>query len=204
MSATKTWIERKRRSMEPIAPDARAAALTVAGCLVIGGVVTIVSAWSLLMCNLGGELGRAYCNYELGIGGLATLLAGVAVFAGVTIAWRALMRPVDVQGGRGWRWGQGVVLTMSSVVIALMLPTYSCPDGYELTPVFNWCGNGEDLISHPQTNLGWRLLIVAGGVVVGAIVARARRLPWIVSSVLTVGVFGVSLTWLLKDAIGLL
>lgn len=203
MSATKTWLAQKRRSLDPIAPDGRAAALTVAACLFIGGVVTIANAWSLLMCNLGGELGRAYCSYELGVGGLTTMLAGIAVVGGATIAWRALLRPLDPDGGAGWRWGQGIVVMASSVVIALLVPLYSCPEGYELTAVFNWCGNGEDLIRDPPSNLAWKLAIVAGGLAVGTIVARARRLPWPISSVITVAVFGGALTWLLVVAIGL-
>jgi hypothetical protein len=194
----------RREELEPLSVRGRAAGITAGACLALAGLGLMPSAWAALTCPLGGEQGRTLCSRTVGIGGLTELFAIGLLLGGCAILWRTARRPIDPDGLSGWTWGEGIAIVASGLTIALLIPTFHCPPGYELTPVFHACHSTTmtpELILHPPTWLGWKFGVTAGAVALGLIVGRWRRLPWPVASVLTVAWVGAA-TWYLADTTG--
>jgi hypothetical protein len=195
-----------RDELEPLSVRGRAAGITVGGCMILAGVWFMWSSWAPLTCPLGGELGRAVCSHAVGVGGLLFMF-GLALFiAGAAVLWRTGRRLVVSDGLSGWTWGEGIAIVAGGLAIAFLIPTYHCPAGYELTPVFHVCSSATqvpEIIVHPPTWLAWKFGIAAGAIVVGIVVARWRSLPWPIASVVTVAAAGVATWYLAETTVGL-
>ncbi len=130
----------------------------------------------------------------------------VLLIAGAAILWHTGRRLIVADGPSGWTWGEGIAIAAGGLMIALLIPTYHCPAGYELTPVFHVCTSATqvpEVIVHPPTWLAWKFGIAAAAIVVGIVVARWRALPWPIASVLTVAVAGAASWYLADKAVGL-
>jgi hypothetical protein len=195
-----------REELEPVSVRGRAAGLTTGVCTLLSGITLIWAAWPALTCPLGGDLGRAICSRMSGTGGLIVMLGLAFTIAGVAIVWRIARRLIHPDGASGWTWGEGLAIIVAGITTALLIPTFHCPAGYELTPVFHWCRSSTqlpELISHPPTWMWWKVGIAVGAVVGGVIVARWRRLPWPVASILTVAVVAPATWYLAQRTVGL-
>ncbi|HTG48674.1 MAG TPA: hypothetical protein VK646_13575 [Actinomycetota bacterium] len=193
----------RRSQLEPLSRRGKAAALTTGGCLVIAGVAMIVSAWAELTCPLGGEEGRAICQHMTGVGGVFVMLGILAILAGAVALVSGLRRPVDEAVGlSGWTRAEGLLVAFAGITIAMLIPTYHCPVGYKLTPVFHVCTSPSAIINDPPTWLGWKVLVAVVGLALAIVVARWRRLPWPVASAATVLLFGGAAGWLIQTAVG--
>jgi len=196
----------RREDLEPLSVRGRAAGITTGSCAVLAGLVLMWAAWDALTCPLSGEEGTAICNRSAGLGGLIEMFALGLFVSGCAILWRTGRRLVTEDGLSGWTWGEGIAIAASGLTIGLLIPTFHCPAGYQLTAVFHVCRGATmtpEIIVHPPTWLGWKVGAVAAGIVVGIVVARWRRLPWPVASVVTIAAVGGA-TWYLADkAIGL-
>jgi hypothetical protein len=193
----------RREDLEPLSIRGRAAGLTTGGCASLAGLFLMWSAWRPLTCPLGGEEGRAVCSRAVGIGGLMEMFSLGVFLGGCAILWRTGRRLIAPDGLSGWTWGEGLAIVVSGLTVALLIPTFHCPTGYELTPVFHVCASRTmtpAILNHPPTWLAWKFGIAAAGVVVGIVVGKWRRLPWPVASVLTVASVGAA-TWFLADRV---
>jgi hypothetical protein len=195
-----------RDELEPLSVRGRAAGITTGACMLLAGVWFMWSSWASLTCPLGGELGRAVCSRAVGVGGLLFMF-GLALFiGGAAILWRMGRRLLVSDGSSGWTWGEGTAIVAGGLTLALLIPTYHCPAGYALTPVFHVCQSRTqvpELIVHPPTWLAWKFGIAAASIVVGILVARWRPLPWPIASALTVAVVGVATWYLAETSVGL-
>jgi hypothetical protein len=193
----------RREDLEPLSVRGRAAGLTTGVSAALAGLFLMWSAWAPLTCPLGGDEGRAVCSRAVGIGGLMEMGALGLFLGGCAIVWRTGRRLIDPDGLSGWTWGEGVSIAVSGVTIALLIPTFHCPAGYELTPVFHFCTSRTmtpEILSHPPTWLAWKFGIAVAAVVLGIVVGKWRRLPWPIASVLTVASVGAA-TWYLADKV---
>jgi hypothetical protein len=195
-----------RDELEPLSVRGRAAGITMGASMVLAGVWFMWSSWASLTCPLGGARGRAVCSRAVGVGGLLFMF-GLALFiAGAAVLWRTGRRPVVSDGLSGWTWGEGIAIVVGGLTIALLIPTYHCPAGYVLTPVFHVCHSVTqipEIIVHPPTWLAWKFGIAAASIIVGVVVARWRPLPWPIASVLTIAVVGSAAWYLAETTVGL-
>jgi hypothetical protein len=195
-----------RDALEQISPRARAAGITVGGCLLLSGLTLLWAAWHSLRCGLLGAVGQTICSRAMGLGGLISLLALGLVAAGAGIVWRTGRRPVDAEGPAGWIAGEGISVAFAGVLIALLIPTLHCPAGYEMTTVFHACRSTTQtpaLILHPPTWMAWKLVVAGAAVVLGIVIARWRSLPWPVASIVTVGTMAAATLLLADRTVGL-
>ena len=195
-----------REELEPVSARGRAAGLTTGACALLAGFWLMFSSWTALTCPLGGARGRAICSHTTGIGGLMSLFAIGLSIAGAGILWRTGRRLVIPDGPSGWMWGEGVAIVAGGLTIALTIPTFHCPAGYELTTVFHACRSAirvPELIVHAPTWLAWKFGVAAASVVVGVVVARWRRLPWPVASAVTSIVVASAAWYLAERTVGL-
>jgi len=193
-----------RDQLMPISVRGRAAGLTTGICMVLAGGALSWSALDSPGCTR--EVSVTACARATGIEGLIVMVGVALSIGGVVIVWRTSRRLVAPDGSSGWTWGEGLAVIAGGVVLSLLIPTYHCPAGYELIPVFQECRSSTQvpaLILHPPTWLGWKLGIAAGSIGLGLVIARWRRLPWPLASAITVAVVGVA-TWFFADkAVGL-
>jgi hypothetical protein len=195
-----------RDELEPLSVRGRAAGITMGACLVLAGGWFMLASWASLTCPLGGEQGRAVCSHAVGVGGLLFMFGFALFVGGAAVLWRTGRRLVVPDGLSGWTWGEGIAIVAAGLTIALLIPTFHCPAGYELTPVFHVCRSAThvpELIVNPPTWLAWKFGIVAGAIVAGVVVAWWSRLPWPVASVLTVAVVGAATWYLAETTVGL-
>jgi hypothetical protein len=195
-----------RDELEPLSVRGRAAGLTVGACVLVSGLVLVWASWHALRCGLGGVAGQTICNQVMGLGGMVSMLGLALAAAGAGVLWRTGRRLVAPDASSGWMVGEGTVIAIAGVVIGLLIPTYHCPSGYEMTSVFHACRSTTqvpELILHPPTWIAWKFGVAAAAIVLGVAVARWRRLPWPIASVLTVAVVGVATFSLAKTSVGL-
>jgi len=191
----------RREDLEPLSVRGRAAGLTTGGCAVLAGLGLMWSAWAALTCPLGGDEGRTVCSRIVGVGGLMEMFAVGLFLGGCAIVWRTSRRLIAADGLSGWTWGEGVAIAASGLTIGMLIPTFHCPAGYELTPVFHVCASRTmtpEILNHPPTWLAWKLGIAVAGIVLGIIVGKWRRLPWPVASVCTFASVAAA-TWYLAE-----
>lgn len=158
--------------------------------MLVVGATSIWASWAELTCPYGGPGGRAYCSTTVAVGGLFTMGGLIVVAAGVAVTWSVGRRPVSSDGGDGWTWGQGALVTLGILVIAALVRRYWCPPGTQLTDVFPLCVGPDDRFA--AGDRFWiKLGIRVAAPVVGLVVARWRMLPWPLTSALTLAVVGV-------------
>jgi len=190
-----------REELEPLSVRGRAAGYTTGACALGAGIWLMWSSWTALTCPLGGVRGRALCSSTTGLGGLMFMFGAGLAIAGAAVLWRTTRRLVDPGGLSGWTWGEGVAIIAGGLTLALMIPMYHCPAGYDLTVVFHSCRSTTQIpefIVHAPTRSGWKLGVAAAALALGLVVARWRRIPWPVASLVTAAVVG-SATWYLAE-----
>jgi hypothetical protein len=134
----------------------------------------------------------------VGVGGLISLLGLAAAALGAIIFRKVLIRPGSTTGGSGWTAGWGILFALGGVVAVTRLPTLICPDGFELDQLFELCirqGERVEATSHMLEK--WLLVLFA--VVLGVVLAKARRIPSAVATVLTVVAWVGGMALLLVD-----
>jgi hypothetical protein len=72
-----------------------------------------------------------------------------------------------------------------------------------LTPVFHVCASSAAVITDPPTWTGWKLTAAVAGLVLGVVVARWRRIPWPLGSLVTVASVGGAAWYLIQMTVGL-
>ncbi len=195
-----TWLARRRRTIDPISTRGRAAALTTGAVLFIGGAITVWASWAELTCNVGGRGGRAQCRTTVGVGGMFVMFGLAAAIGGAIALWRAFLRPLDDDGSDGWVAGEVVLVVVSLAAMAIVgIDLWSCPSGYDLARSFAVCIDPADPGSRidPSSHLVDKLLVAGAALPLGAFVWW-RRVPWLVTSVVTIGVSA----WALVVVIG--
>jgi len=191
-------------TLPTISGRGRAAEITCGLCLLLGGIFTIWSSWYELTCPFGGVQGRAFCSYTVGMGGSFALGGLIAAAIGAAITWFGFVRPSAPDGGQGWCVAEGVLIAASAVTIAMLIPTLHCPAGYVLTRVVQICVGPTDPGDRlaPLSRIWGKLGVAAAGLALGWVVARWRRLPWPVASVLTAATVGAAAALLIERSVG--
>jgi hypothetical protein len=166
------------------------------------GIALVWSAWYELTCPLGGPRGTSICAHTVGVGGLTVMLGALLVVVGSGVLWRTSRRLLDPDGSSGWTWGEGLSVAVAGFTVAIMIPTYHCPAGYVLTPVFHACASPTSIIVDPPTWIGWKLAAAAAGIALGLVIARWRRIPWPLGSVVTVASVAGATWYLIQMSVG--
>jgi len=96
------------------------------------------------------------------------MLGALLVVVGSGVLWRTSRRLLEPEGSSGWTWGEGFSVAVAGLAVAITIPTYHCPAGYVLTPVFHACASPTSIIIDPPTRIGWKLAVAALGLVLGA------------------------------------
>jgi hypothetical protein len=196
--------ERSRR-LEPVSPRGRAAQITVGACVGLAGAFTVWSAWAELTCPYGGPAGREWCRTTVGVGGLFVMAGIVAAVLGAIVLWGGIRRPLDPGGSDGWRWGEAALIVAAGLVFGLqVIDPVVCPDGYRLATGFDLCIAEDDAAVRVEatSQLARQLAAVAGGLILGIVVATWRRLPWVVGAAITVGATVLGTSWFIRDTVG--
>lgn len=172
-------------TQEAIAPAGRIAALTTAGCCMVAGVVLAVRMIGPAGCD---ELG---CQQEAAAAALLIMLAIALVVFGAVVVVHVFRRPLDDDGEQGWFWGLGVVFLLTSIAVAVLVPTATCPQGGSPDLTLEMCLSGRDRL--PMSSWLWlERSIVAAGVVGAVVLARWRWFVW-VNVTVVVGAFAITL-----------
>jgi len=174
----------------PLPPEtlrAKAAHLTVGGCMVAIAGLFLWSAWDEVNCVAGEMTSSGPCGIGLTSGGtLAVVGIGLLLIGGIVL-FRGLRRPIgDRDAGDGWRIGQAVVVMVSGAVLALMIPRYACPADTTLSPVFHYCVNPTHNSPAPSPGLPWKFAAVGVGIAIGVLLIRWRSMPWWLASIVVV------------------
>ena len=193
----------RREDLEPISLRGRAAGITTGLCCSAVGIALVWSAWYELTCPLGGPRGTSICAHTVGIGGLVVMLGALLFVVGSGVVWRTSRRLLDADGSSGWTWGEGLSVAVAGFTVAITIPTYHCPAGYVLTPVFHVCASSAAVITDPPTWMDWKLAAAVAGLVLGVVVARWRRIPWPLGSLVTVASVGGAAWYLIQMSVGL-
>jgi hypothetical protein len=168
--------------------------VTVGVCMLAGGGLFIVSAWDELNCVAGELTSSGTCG--IGLTSAATLVVvGIfLVLIGGIVLFRAIRRPVNEDGGDGWRVGQAVLVMICGALTALMIPLQRCPAGTTLSPVFRFCVNQDVSYPAPSPGLPWKIAAVIGGIVIGVLMIRWRSMPiWVATVIVVAASIGTSL-----------
>ena len=116
------------------------------------------------------------------------------VIIGCIVLYRSIRRPVDEDGGDGWRVGQGIVVMICGVLMALMIPLFRCPPGTTLSPVFRFCTNREVAFPAPDPGLPWKVAAFAAGIAIGVLLIRWRSMPiWLATAIVIAACLGTTL-----------
>ena len=130
-------------------------------------------------------------------------VALIAVVAGAIVLTRGLRRPVDPNGGTGWRLGPGFLVIASGILLSMMVPRFACPAGYTLSPVFRFCVSADRSYPAPSPGAPYKLGALAFGLVVGLVLLFWRRAPWWLPPVVAVVVFAGTVGYTLQRSVGL-
>jgi hypothetical protein len=131
------------------------------------------------------------------------MLGALLVVVGSGVLWRTSRRLLEPEGSSGWTWGEGFSVAVAGLAVAITIPTYHCPAGYVLTPVFHACASPTSIIIDPPTRIGWKLAVAAVGLVLGLVLARWRRIPWPLGSALTVATVAGATWYSIQMSVGL-
>ncbi|HEU4355529.1 MAG TPA: hypothetical protein VFT27_08070 [Actinomycetota bacterium] len=137
-----------------ISPEGRVAGLTLAGVLVVSGIVVIVAGWDELWrrCSASSE----GCATSAAAASLAALGSVAAIVAGGWIWWRIGRRPVHPEGSPRFVVGIAVLFALGLLLLAWRIPAFTCELG-RFDEVL-------DLCMHPPTTsepVHWSLLRLA-------------------------------------------
>jgi hypothetical protein len=183
--------------------QAKAGHLTVGACLLLGGVAAVAASWDEVDCVAGEYSSSGPCGIGIVVASQVLFVALIAVVAGAIILTRALRKPVDPEGGSGWRLGPGMLVLACGFLLTLMVPLYSCPPGYVLTPVFRFCTSVDRAFAASPTGKPWKVAVFGVGLALGLILLLWRSAPWWVSSPVAVVVFVGTVGFTLQRSVGL-
>jgi hypothetical protein len=173
----------------PLPPEtlrAKAAHLTVAGCFLACAALFLVSSWDEVTCVAGEVTSQGPCGVAIIFGAsLITAGIGLLIVGGVMVV-RGLRRPVDPDGGDGWRSGQAILVMVCGGLVALLIPRYRCPPGTTLSPVFHFCVSHFVTYPAPSPGMPWKFAAVGSGIVLGIVMLRWRSMPWWLGSAIVV------------------
>jgi len=173
--------------MPPETLRAKVAHVTVASCMVLCGALFIVSAWDEVNCVAGESTSSGPCGIGL-TSGVSLVAVGIfLLIIGAIVLYRSIRRPVSEEGGDGWRVGQGFVVMICGVLLALLIPLQRCPPGTILSPVFRFCVNQEVSYPAPTPGLKWKLLALGAGIAIGVLMIRWRSMPIWLATVIVAG-----------------
>lgn len=168
---------------------AKAAHLTVGGCLLGSGMLLLWSAWDEFSCVPGESTSSGPCGIGMQAAVIVVLAGLLLLVPGLVVFVRGFLRPVDPDGSTGWRLGQAFAVMGCGVVLAFMIPRYSCPDGTRLSAVFRFCVSTQESYPAPSTGLVWKIAALVAGLALGVVLLRWRTLAWPVATVVVVAVF---------------
>ena len=193
---------------QPIAPSGRLAGWTVAGCLFVAGLATVLLAWNELRCGIVIDPERTQvdpdqiCEVLTGIGGLAVIVGIVAIVGGALIARDVRGREVKATGSDAWRWGLAIVFTIGVMVLATRFPSQTCPGEAHLSGPFRMCIDLEQSLRYDSTSWIWaKSLVALAAPVIGFAVIPRRKLIT-VTAPLTAAAWAAGIGWLLLDTLG--
>jgi hypothetical protein len=173
----------------PLPPEtlrAKAAHLTAAGCFLAIGALFLVSSWDEVNCVAGEITSSGPCGIAL-IFGASLITVGIGLLiVGCIMLVRGLRRPVDPEGGDGWRSGQAFVVMACGALLGLLIPRYECPPGMNLSPVFHFCVSPNLMYPAPSPGLPWKFAVVGIGIALGIVMLRWRSMPWWLGSAILV------------------
>jgi hypothetical protein len=183
----------------PITPRGRLAGIFVSGCLAAAGAVFLWASYDELTCPFAPKTCATTASYGFffSVFGLTALILGIGVW------WRVHRVSVDQNGSEGWVTVEAVLVVVGAAAAALLVPARICPAGYHLYRSFQLCISTADpgarVVSRSNVWVGWSVL--AGGVVTALVVAAQRRYPSWLAGVLTAGVWGVSIFYVLSKTV---
>jgi hypothetical protein len=193
-----------RRPQLPGEPlQAKAAHLTIGGCLAGSGAFLLWSAWDEFSCTAGERTSTGPCGIGVQASGAVLFIAVILLVAGAIVVWRGLRRRVDPDGSTGWRIGQGIAVMLCGCVVALMIPRLACPEGTHLSVVFRFCVSTTRSYPAPSTGFTWKVVALVAGLVLGAILLWWRSIPWPVATVIVVAVFAFTTGYAASRTTGL-
>lgn len=173
----------------PLPPESlrgKVAHVTVAACFLACGGLFIVSAWDELDCVAGELTSSGPCGIAITAAGSLVVVGFFLLIIGGIVLFRAMRRPVNEDGGDGWRVAQAIVVMTCGVLMGLMIPRFRCPPRTTLSPVFRFCVNQEVSYPAPSPGLPWKLAAVAIGIAIGVLMIRWRSMPIWLATVLVV------------------
>lgn len=177
--------------------------MTVGICFALGAVVSLWSSWDEFTCVAGETTSTGPCG--IGLQAAGAMFLGGATFAilAFIVLERASRRPVDAEGGNGWRVGQGFLVIACGVLLGLMIPRYECPLGTTLSPVFRFCVSTQRSFRAPSTGLPWKFASVGLGIALGVLVIWWRSMPWWLASAVVIVVFTAAVLFTTTRTTGL-
>ena len=183
--------------------QAKAGHLTVGVCLLLGGVAATAASWDEVSCVAGEYSSTGPCGIGIVAASQVLFVALIALVAGAIIVARGLRRPVDPESASGWRLGPGFLVIACGCLLALMIPLYSCPAGYGLTPVFRFCTSVDRAFAATPTGMPRKVAALVVGLAVGLLLLLWRSAPWWLASALAVVVFVATVGFTLHRSVGL-
>jgi hypothetical protein len=183
--------------------QAKAGHVTTGGCLLLGGVAAVAASWDEVNCVAGEYSSSGPCGIGIVAASQVLFVALIAVVAGAIILTRGLRRPVDPNGGTGWRLGPGFLVIASGILLSMMVPRFACPAGYTLSPVFRFCVSADRSYPAPSPGAPYKLGALALGLVVGLVLLFWRRAPWWLPPAVAVVAFAGTLAFTLQRSVGL-
>jgi hypothetical protein len=183
----------------PISPRGRLAAHVVGACTVVAGIAFLVSAFDELRCPYRASV----CDTTVGFAGIISAIAlgvtGVGIGAFVSLRGRPVLR----EGYEGWVIVEAGLALVAAAVLALLVPSRTCPPGFRLYRTFRMCldpaSPGRRVAAHPQIWLQW--LVFVAGATVALVVLRQRRLPRWIPALLTAAIWAGAMGWLLVETV---
>jgi hypothetical protein len=183
----------RRPQLPPETLQAKAAHVTLGACLLAAGLFLAWSAWDEFSCTAGRSTSTGPCGIGIQAAGAIFFVAVLMTIAGAIVLWRGVRRPVDPDGSSGWRVGQGLAVIACGVVLALMIPTLSCPPDMHLSVVFRFCVSADRSYPAPATGLVWKWVAFGGGVALGVVLLAWRRMPWaLATAIVSVAFLGTA------------
>src|SRR6476646_8016309 len=191
---------RTSKRLAPLPPEsfrAKVAHVTVASCMLLSGLLFLVSAWDEVNCVSGEVTSSGPCGIALTWGGTLLAVGFFMALIGSILLFRALRRHVaeaDIAArdvAEGWWTGQAVVVMICGVLLGLLIPRYDCPPGMTLTPVFKFCLNNDLVFPAPSPGLPWKFAAVGVGIVIGVVMVRWRSMPtWLATVIVVAAMMG--------------
>jgi hypothetical protein len=161
--------------------------------LACGGLF-IASSWDEVNCVAGESTSSGPCGVSIVWGGSLISLGIALVLIGCIAMVRAARRPIDPDGGDGWRIGQAFVVMTCGALLALAIPRYRCPSGTTLSPVFRFCVSHDVSYPAPSPGMPWKFAAVGLGIAIGIVMIRWRSIPiWLATAIVVVASVGTSL-----------